>query len=159
MLTLLHSELYGNFYAYRIGRHPHIPEIAQAVETVGDASGAFTFVSHMLPVARGILVTCYIRVPGAQGARAATEQVHRLWQESYSQSPFMRVLGSAEDVQLSAVVGTNRCLLSAAADDYGDRVVVVSAIDNLLKGSAGQALENANLMVGYPRVWGHEGLG
>lgn len=155
-VALLHSEVYSNFHAYRVGRHPHTPEIAQELARVSGRPVPLSFVTHMLPIARGVLATCYFRVAGHKDSHAAAEVVRATLARRYADSPFIHILDSAEDVHLTAVVGTNRCLLSATADPFGNRVVVVVAIDNLLKGGAGQALQNANRMIGYDET---DGLG
>lgn len=153
-VTMLHSEIFANFYAYRVGRHEVAPEIAQELAEMAGGPVDLTFVAHLLPVARGVLATSYLRVPGDAEPAEAAHRVYEALREAYDDEPFVHVLDRAEDVHLRAVTGTNRCLVSATADPFGRRVVVVSTIDNLLKGSAGQAVQNANLMFGLPQTMG-----
>jgi N-acetyl-gamma-glutamyl-phosphate reductase len=150
------SELQDDFRAYRVLRHQHTPEIAQTLARLGTAP-RLTFTPHLLPVRRGILATCYGRLaPGktADDLRAAI--LHK-----YATSSFVDVAGSPDEVRLSAVVGTNRCQLAVAAGgephDPG-RVVVISAIDNLVKGAAGQAVQNLNLCMGWDESEGLDRL-
>lgn len=152
-VSLLHAEMFGNFYAYRVGQHQHTPEIAQELGRAGRPT-ELTFVTHLLPVARGILVTSYFKVTGENDVNTAAAKVHDTLNEHYRGSKFVRVVDSADDVQLGVVIGTNRCVMCVAADPFGKRVVVISVIDNLLKGAAGQALQNANLMFGFPEEMG-----
>jgi N-acetyl-gamma-glutamyl-phosphate reductase len=105
-----------------------------------------------LPIARGIFATVMARL----ARRIAPAELVELVRAEYAGDPTVNVLAQAEDVSLRKVVGTNQVLLGVACDD--DRVVVTAAIDNLLKGAAGQAIENMNLMLGLPRLAGLEHL-
>ncbi len=145
-VPLLHSEIFGDFAAERVGCHRHTPEIVQQLTRCGATGTRLTLVVHTLPVARGILVTTYLDVPGIDDAIEAGRQVRDRLRARYADAPFIRVLEHPRDVHLSAVVGTNRCLIAAVGEPEGGRVVLVSALDNLLKGGAGQALQNANIM-------------
>jgi N-acetyl-gamma-glutamyl-phosphate reductase len=140
------AELDGDFRAYRVLRHQHQPEIAQSL------GRTVTFTPHLLPVRRGILATCYARlVPGASAAG-----LHEAYLHKYASSAFVEVLESPDQVSLKAVVGTNRCQVAVAAD--GEVVVAVSSIDNLVKGAAGQAVQNLNLVMGWPETAGLDTL-
>ncbi|MCB9729968.1 MAG: N-acetyl-gamma-glutamyl-phosphate reductase [Deltaproteobacteria bacterium] len=147
-IPLLYSELFGNFYMDLVGPNRHIPEIDQALRTHGHAAPGITFVAHLLPVPRGIYATIYLRVPGESDARVAAERVASTLATHYEGAPFVQVLERPEEVHLDHVVGTNRCRMAATSDPHGGRVVVVSALDNLVKGGAGQAVQNANRMFG-----------
>lgn len=149
-ISLLFSEIADDIFANKIDRHPHTPEVMEQLAAVGGPDFRFTLVSHMVPVTRGMVATCYLRVPGAGSVDAGADRVRSVLRERYADTPFVRVRDRAEDVHLRDVVGTNRCVLGAAADPHGDRVVVACAIDNMLKGTAGQAIQNANLMFGFP---------
>ena len=149
-ISLLFSEVADDCYANKIDRHPHTPEVLEQLAPLGGPDFRFTLVSHMVPVTRGMVATCYLRVAGAGSVDAGAERVRAVLRGRYGDEPFVRVRDRAEDVHLRDVVGTNRCVLGVAADPYGDRVVVACAIDNLLKGTAGQAMQNANLMFGFP---------
>ncbi|WP_257446474.1 N-acetyl-gamma-glutamyl-phosphate reductase [Archangium lipolyticum] len=147
------SEVDEDFRAYRVLRHQHTPEIAQTLALTAGRKVPLTFTAHLLPLKRGILVTAYARLrPGATAAeaRAALEQ-------AYASTPFVTVESSPDAVGLKAVVGTNRCVVGLAADNTGfdpGRVVVTAAIDNLVKGAAGQAVQNLNLMMGWDETQG-----
>lgn len=147
------SEVDEDFRAYRVLRHQHTPEIAQTLANVAGRTVPLTFTAHLLPLKRGILVTAYGKLrPGATAAqaRAALEQ-------AYAASPFMTVEASPDAVSLKGVVGTNRCAVGVGVDASGydpGRVVVTAAIDNLVKGAAGQAVQNLNLMMGWEETLG-----
>ena len=126
------AELDGDLRAYRLLSHQHTPEIAQALTIP-----TLTFTAHLLPVRRGILATCYARPRGRGFAEAL--------REAYARTPFVEVV-APDEVTLASVVGTNMCRIGVVAND--DVVVILSAIDNLVKGAAGQAVQNLNLMLG-----------
>lgn len=143
------SELDGDFHAYRVLRHQHTPEIERVLGMAGTGEGAVTFTAHLLPTRRGILVTAYGRLcPGKTGADAAAAM-----RTFVAGRPFLRA-AAPDAVRLQSVVGTNRVLLGADAD--AERMVAVgfAAIDNLVKGAAGQAVQNANLMLGLEETAG-----
>jgi N-acetyl-gamma-glutamyl-phosphate reductase len=148
------AEVDEDFYAYKVLRHQHQPEIAQ---TVGRP---VTFTAHLLPVKRGILATCYGQL--AKGRTAA--DLHAAYLHKYANCPFVEILGAPEEVHLKGVTGTNRCQLAVAAtaaqgdDGRGGMVIAIAAIDNLVKGAAGQAIQNLNLMLGWPETAGLDSL-
>ena len=149
------SEVMDDFRAYRVLRHQHAPEMAQALSRAARRDVPVTFTAHLLPLRRGILATCHARLlPGRTASDAAAAFSH-----IYADEPFIEMAGSADDVSLKRVVGTNRCQIgfSAGGPDPG-RVIVISAIDNLLKGAAGQAVQNLNLMLGWPETSGLDTL-
>ena len=131
-----------NFSPYAVGTHRHLAEIQQQAGT-----NRIAFVPHLLPLFRGILTTLY--VTPQQGITA--DAVRNCLFEHYSQEPFVHVYQQGQP-ELAAVQHTNNCHL--AVTDCGSQVVVVSAIDNLLKGASGQALQNMNLMLGLPETAG-----
>ena len=144
------SEVADDFRAYRVLRHQHTPEIERALELGGVPGARVTFTAHLLPVRRGILATAYGRLrPGvSEGDLAAA--VARALAGFAEGRPFIRVVAAPEDVTLKATVGTNRVVLGAKADAGRGVVVSFASLDNLVKGAAGQALQNANLMFGLP---------
>jgi N-acetyl-gamma-glutamyl-phosphate reductase len=149
------TEVMDDFRAYRVLRHQHTPEIVQSLTRAARHEVPVTFTAHLLPLRRGILATCYARLaPGRTASDAAAAFAH-----VYATEPFVEVAASADDVSLKRVVGTNRCQVafSAGGSDPG-RVVVVSAIDNLVKGAAGQAVQNLNLVLGWPETSGLDTL-
>lgn len=151
------TEVMDDFRAYRVLRHQHTPEIAQALSRAAGREVPLTFTAHLLPLRRGILATCYARLARGMTSRDAAAALSHI----YATEPFLDLAAGADDVSLKAVVGTNRCQigLAAAADgpDTG-RAIVISAIDNLVKGAAGQAVQNLNLALGWPETSGLDTL-
>lgn len=147
------AELADDFRAYKVLRHQHTPEIAQTLARAsGGAPAELTFTPHLLPLRRGILATCYARLkPGVSPSSVASA-----YGDAYGREPFVEVAASADAVSLKAVVGTNRCLVGVACS--GRRAVVVSALDNLVKGAAGQAVQNLNLALGWEEASGLDAL-
>jgi N-acetyl-gamma-glutamyl-phosphate reductase len=144
------GELYGDVRAYKVLRHQHGAEIAMALARVApEAAPRVILTTQLLPIARGIFVTLVARL-------AQPTDVPALYKAAYAADPTVVLAGTAEDVTLRKVVGTNQCLLGVTATERD--VVVTAAIDNLLKGAAGQAIENLNLMLGLPRLAGLEHL-
>jgi N-acetyl-gamma-glutamyl-phosphate reductase len=147
------SEVDGDFRAYRVLRHQHTPEIERALDLAGHGAGPVTFTPHLLPTRRGILATIYGRLrPGKTGADAAAAVAAFV-----EGKPFLRAT-KPDGVRLHPVVGTNRVLLGADADPERGVAVCFTAIDNLVKGAAGQAVQNANLMLGLAETTGLDGL-
>jgi N-acetyl-gamma-glutamyl-phosphate reductase len=147
------SELADDFRAYRVLRHQHQPEIERVLALGGAPGAKVTFTPHLLPVRRGILTAAYCRLrPGASGADPA-QAVKQALASFAEGKPFIHLV-SPEEVRLRAVVGTNRVLMGATADAKRGVVVSIAAIDNLVKGAAGQAVQNANMMFGLPETTG-----
>ena len=151
-------EYVGDFKAYNVGAHRHTPEIEQALDdaspNVGnpDARALITFTAHLLPVARGILSTCY----AAPMDEMTTQQAHDILSERYHNEPFVRVLPVGEYPQIKHVNGSNFCDVGTKVDARTGRLIVISAEDNLLKGASGQALQNLNIMFELPETMGLE---
>ena len=146
------SHVDANFKAYGLPRHKHTPEIEQELSALsGSADVRITFIPHLAPMPRGLLATCVADLTSdADPAEAARAM--------YAGEPFVRVLdGSLPETKYT--LGSNRCVLGYARDDRTGRVVAVAALDNLGKGAAGQALQNANLMLGMPEDDGLTGGG
>jgi N-acetyl-gamma-glutamyl-phosphate reductase len=124
-------------------------DLARAVARVAGVTGpSLTFVPHLIPVKRGITETIYVRAARLPSAAA----LHELYAEAYDGEPFVQL--SAEPPRLADVVGTNVCRLFATVDQRAGRIIVISVIDNLMKGAAGQALQNMNVMLGLPETKG-----
>ncbi|MFL5453522.1 MAG: N-acetyl-gamma-glutamyl-phosphate reductase [Myxococcales bacterium] len=145
-------EVMDDFRAYRVLRHQHTPEIGQALSGAAGAPVDVTFTPHLLPLRRGILATSYLRL----GDGASAKDAAAAWMHDYASEPFLRIAASPDEVALKSVVGTNLCQMGLAAK--GSRLVVISAIDNLVKGAAGQAIQNLNLLLGWPETAGLDGL-
>ena len=140
-------EVNENFRAYGLFTHRHTPEVS---EHLGLASNEFVFTTHLLPVDRGILSTLYVWL---QPARKA-EEVEALFRKFYAGRAMMRILPAGTLPELQHVAHTNFCDIGFALDASGERLVVVSCLDNLGKGAAGQAVQNLNGMRGYPETAG-----
>lgn len=140
--TTHHPVRHANMFAYRPFKHQHEPEIQQAL----GIQQSLNFVPHSLPVSRGILVTAFVDAPSL-----TAQEVNARFGQLASTSPFVRFLGSGT-VELENVVGSNFCDISVAAN--GHSFVIHAAIDNLIKGMAGQAIQNMNLMCGLPETTG-----
>ncbi len=148
------SELDGDFRAYKVLKHQHTPEIERTLALAGAGELRVTFTPYYLPVRRGILATVYGRLqPGKTGADAAAAV-----EAFVAHQPFLRAT-KPEGVRLHAIVGTNRVLMAADADPDRGVAIAFAAIDNLVKGAAGQAVQNANLMFGLPETAGLDLLG
>ena len=141
-LNLLASEVMGDVTPYKVGAHQHVPEILQAA---GATSLALT--PLLAPMPRGILATVTARPAGNGDARAALV-------EAYADEPFVHVLPDGQQPHTAATCGSNSAHLQLTTDTSSGRVIVTSAIDNLGKGAAGQAVQNANLILGLPETAG-----
>ncbi|MGA7743568.1 MAG: N-acetyl-gamma-glutamyl-phosphate reductase [Polyangia bacterium] len=147
------SEVADDVHAYRIFRHQHAPEIEMALALSGTPNLRVTFMPHLLPVRRGILATAYGRLRHGTGGSDPAGGVRKALDDFAEERPFVHVV-NPDEVRLQAAVGTNRVVLGASADARLGMVVSFAAIDNLLKGAAGQAVQNANLMFGFPETAG-----
>jgi N-acetyl-gamma-glutamyl-phosphate reductase len=114
-----------------------------------------TFAPHLFPLNRGLLETIYVRLKGSAGLEAVEEA----YREDYDDEPFVKVAPTGVFPGIQDVAGTNLCRLGFAEDRQGGRIVLVSVIDNLVKGASGQAVQNLNLMFGLPETMGLEGPG
>ena len=136
------SECHGNLSAYGVFGHRHGVEIEQGVAAASEASHALTFVPHLVPLDRGLLSTIYLRVaPGT-----TEEMLGEVFERAYADAPFVRLVGSSLP-EIKHVAHTNFCDIGWRVDPSG-RAVLVSVIDNLLKGASGQAVQNMNVMLG-----------
>ncbi|GGJ03198.1 N-acetyl-gamma-glutamyl-phosphate reductase [Alicyclobacillus cellulosilyticus] len=141
------GELADNFYAYRVGRHQHTPEIEQQLARTGGGQRVL-LTTHLIPAVRGIYATCYI--PLARPVPLAEAFEH--YRSVYAGEPFMHVHPPGQVPEMKHVRASNRCHLGLAADGRSQVLIVMSVIDNLQKGAAGQALQNFNLMHGFPET-------
>ncbi len=138
------------FSPYKIAQHRHTPEIEQTLSGLAGEPVRITFVPHLLPVNRGIVSTVY-----ADSRRKVTaEELYRLYRESYQNEPFVRVLPEGTVANLGRVKYANYCDLSLHTDPRTGRIILVSAIDNMVKGAAGQAIQNMNLWYGLDETTG-----
>ena len=145
--NLLHAELSEGFHAYAVGgKHRHLAEFDQEFSRLAGRPVSVQFTPHLLPANRGILATVYV-----QGDANA---IYKTLQNTYENEPFVQVLPMGEHPSTRHVRGSNFCHIGVVADRVAGRVVVIAALDNLTKGSAGQALQNANLMLGCAETAG-----
>ncbi len=146
----LFAEVNENFRAYKVGNHRHTPEIEQEVGAALGRDVAVMFVPHLLPVTRGILTSIFMR------PRSGTTEtdVRAAFEASFAKSRFVRLLKPGELPELKNVRATNFCEIVFVLDRRSDTLLVITAIDNLGKGAAGQAIQNMNLMLGYDEAAG-----
>ena len=148
----LYCEVTDGFRAYKVAEHRHTPEIEQELSKLAGKPVVVSFTPHLVPMSRGILSTIY-----AKATKALSQaELDGLYQEHYKSEPFVRVLPSGSLPATQYVRGSNYCDLAARFDKRTGRVVVLSAIDNLVKGAAGQAVQNMNLICGLPEGQGLE---
>jgi len=149
-LAFHYPECNENFKAYNIGIHRHTPEIEQELSKLAGKKITVSFTPHLVPMTRGILSTIY-----ASAAKPySTEELLELYKEFYSDEYFIRIHPPGQYPQTKWVYGSNFCDIGLQVDPRTDRVVVVSAIDNLVKGASGQAIQNMNAMFGLPETTG-----
>jgi N-acetyl-gamma-glutamyl-phosphate reductase len=148
---LLASELLGSAHAYQVGGvHRHTPEIRQNLELAGGVGVSVSFTPVLVPMSRGILATSTAKlVPGTTAA-----QVRDAWEAAYADEPFVHVLPDGQFPRTADTLGANTCLIGLAVDEAAGRVVVISALDNLVKGTAGAAIQSANIALGFPETTG-----
>ena len=150
--AMLFSEVSEGFHAYGVGHHRHMAELDQEFSLAAGREVVVTFTPHLVPMNRGILSTIYVR--GKRGRTA--EDLHAILLKYYAKEPFVHVLPFGETPQTRHVRGSNMTFIGVAKDRIDGRAIVVSALDNLVKGASGQAIQNMNLMLGYPETMGLE---
>ncbi|WP_349898278.1 N-acetyl-gamma-glutamyl-phosphate reductase [Parafrigoribacterium soli] len=149
--SLLASEILGSASAYAVGGiHRHVPEIRQNLSAAGGANVSISFTPVLVPTSRGILATSTARL--VDGATAS--QVRSAWEEAYGDETFVHLLPEGEFPKSGDVTGANIALVGLAVDEASGRVVTITAIDNLVKGTAGAAVQSANLALGLPETLG-----
>jgi N-acetyl-gamma-glutamyl-phosphate reductase len=144
----LHAETSEGFHAYSVARHRHLGEFDQEFSRAAGRKVEITFTPHLAPMNRGILATVYVR--------GEAEAIHRSLSEAYSSEPFLIVLPFGEAPATRHVRGSNYVHIGVIGDRRPGRAMVFAALDNLAKGSSGQAIQNANLMLGLPETMGLE---
>ncbi len=151
-LTTHYSETNEDVSAYALGGHRHLPEIVQELTLLNQGPPlSITFVPHLIPMTRGILTTAY----GALAQSKTTEEeLLNLYRRFYKDAPFVRVVTAPPHTKHT--LGSNYCHIHPAIDHRTGRLIVISVIDNLVKGAAGQAVQNMNLMLGLPETTGLE---
>jgi N-acetyl-gamma-glutamyl-phosphate reductase len=139
----LFAEAADNFKAYAVGGHRHWPEIKQGLDVFSGKSVGFTFVPHLIPLIRGIHATLYAHI-------RADVDLQALYEERYADEAFVDVMPAGAHPETRSVRGANICRLAVHRPQGGDTVVVLSVIDNLVKGAAGQAVQNMNILFDLP---------
>jgi N-acetyl-gamma-glutamyl-phosphate reductase len=143
------SEVSESLRAYNVFKHRHTPEIAAGLG-LENRSDRLTFTPHLLPINRGILSTVYVRL----NAGVKRSDVFGVWREKFATSPLVRIFDSAQLPEIKFVASTAYCDIGAAVDESTGQAVIIGAIDNLMKGAASQALQNANLALGFDECAG-----
>ncbi|MCM3726375.1 N-acetyl-gamma-glutamyl-phosphate reductase [Neobacillus cucumis] len=144
-LTSHYSEINENIKAYKLGKHQHIPEIEQVLSDESGNPITVTFTTHLVPMTRGIMCTMYVNLK----EKISTKKVIDLYKQFYQESHFIRVRQEGNIPATKEVMGSNFCDIGLHVDERTNRLTVISVIDNLVKGAAGQAIQNANLMNGW----------
>lgn len=149
-LTTHYCEVNDSFSAYKIGNHRHTPEINEKLSQFSNSSVSITFTPHLLPLTRGMLSTIYVNL----NKNTKRADIERVYDQYYKDTPFVRVLNKNQFPAISHVNGTNYCDFGFHVDEGSGQLIIISAIDNLLKGAAGQAVQNMNLMFGVKETAG-----
>ena len=148
----LFTEVSEGIHAYGIAGHRHAPEIEQGLSEIAGRPVTVNFTPHLIPMSRGILSTMYVRLANGAGA----DDLRRTLQERYDGEPFVRILPAGAAPATRHVRGSNHCLIGVFADRVPGRAILLSAIDNLVKGASGQAVQNMNLVAGFKETAGLE---
>jgi N-acetyl-gamma-glutamyl-phosphate reductase len=153
--TSLYCEANEGLNPYAAGRHRHQPEMEQELAAAGAGPVRLTFVPHLVPLSRGMESTIYLAPPEG----VDTGRILAALREAYDGEPFVKILPAGRLPAVQDVAGTNLCRIGCTDDPHGGRVIIASVIDNLVKGAAGQALQNMNLMLGAPETAGLDAPG
>jgi N-acetyl-gamma-glutamyl-phosphate reductase len=146
---MLFSEVSEGFHAYGVGHHRHMAELDQEFSKVTGRKVVVTFTPHLVPMNRGILSTIYVR-----DQKASPEDMHAVLAKAYANEPFVHVLPFGKLPQTRHVRGSNMTFIGVTNDRIPGRAIIVSALDNLTKGASGQAVQNMNVMLGFPEATG-----
>jgi len=144
-LTSHYSEINENLKAYKLGAHQHIPEIEQVLSDESGNPLTISFTTHLVPMTRGIMCTMYVNLK----EKISTKKVIDLYKHFYQESHFIRVRPEGNIPTTKEVSGSNYCDIGLHVDERTNRLTIISVIDNLVKGAAGQAIQNVNLMNGW----------
>jgi len=149
----LYCEVNEGFKAYGVGGvHRHIPEIEQEISLLAGEKIAIAFTPHLVPMDRGILSTIY----AAPASAVTAQELHKLYEKHYDGEAFVRILRQGEFPSTAFVRGSNFCDIGVTVDKRTGRIIIVSALDNLVKGASGQAVQNMNIICGFPETLGLE---
>lgn len=145
-----YAEINENLKAYKINKHQHIPEIEQVLTDVAGQPVMVTFTTHLTPMTRGIMSTMYATLTGSH----TNEELVELYRQHYEGRRFVRIRPEGQWPSTKEVYGSNYCDIGFAVDERTNRVTIISVIDNVVKGAAGQAIQNLNLMMGWDETLG-----
>ncbi len=145
-------EVNENINAYKVTGHRHLPEMEQELGKIAGEKVKLIFIPHLIPVNRGILSTCYADLVES----LTTEDLLGIYAEFYQREPFVEILPAGSFPHTKEVLWSNRCRIGLNVDKRSSKVIVISAIDNLVKGASGQAIQNMNLMCGFEEKMGLE---
>ncbi len=149
-LTTHFCEVNESFKAYKVGSHRHTPEMDEKLSLAAGKPVRITFVPHLLPISRGMETTIYADL----AREVAPDEIYRCLRDFYSGRPFIRITKDGRPPDTLHVKGTNYCDIGFVIEKTGRRVILMSAIDNLVKGASGQAVQNMNLMLGLDETRG-----
>jgi N-acetyl-gamma-glutamyl-phosphate reductase len=153
--TVHYAHTEGSVRPYKVGSHQHTPEIELALDRASGLATSVTFVPHLVPAVRGVLVTCYARTTSSLDV----DDLHAALAAAYDVAPFVRVLPPGDMPDAKRVSGANVCEIGVGLDARTGTAVVAAAVDNLVKGAAGQAIQNMNLMCGFEETAGLPTIG
>ena len=145
-----HKNLYKSTYAYGIKNHRHLCEIDQEISKLTKKKVKLTFTPHLLPTFRGILTTIYLKPK----KKISALQIRNTLSKYFSKSKFVKVLNLNTQLGSGQVINTNNCEISVCESRYKDKIIILSAIDNLVKGASGQAIQNMNLLYKFSEETG-----
>ncbi|MGL5150637.1 MAG: N-acetyl-gamma-glutamyl-phosphate reductase [Clostridium sp.] len=143
-------ELNDTFAPYKVGAHRHTPEIEEILSTMGDEKATITFTPHLLPINRGIISTIYCKKQDSVNI----EDIYTLYKDFYKNEPFVQVLPLGDVASTKNVRYTNNCQISLHENHRKDEIIIISTIDNMIKGAAGQAIHNMNIRLGFNETEG-----
>ncbi|MBI4685943.1 MAG: N-acetyl-gamma-glutamyl-phosphate reductase [Nitrospirae bacterium] len=147
-MAFSYCEVNEGFKAYSVGTHRHTPEIEQELSAINNKNIKVDFTPHLAPYDRGILTTAYAKMK----SNADTKKVFALYKKAYANEPFIRVLGEGRFPNVKNVRGTNLCDIGLTVNQRTGTLIIVTAIDNLIKGASGQAVHNMNIMMGFKEI-------
>jgi N-acetyl-gamma-glutamyl-phosphate reductase len=153
---MLFSEVSEGFHAYGVGHHRHMAELDQEFGKAAGRPVTVTFTPHLVPMNRGILSTIYVRAAKGAATEDVAQALHAILDKTYAGEPFVHVLPFGQMPHTRHVRGSNMTFIGVAKDRIEGRAIVIAALDNLVKGASGQAIQNANLLLGFPETMGLE---
>ncbi len=154
-MTTNYSEVNESIAAYSLGGHRHLPEMQQELGSLNSGIPlSITFVPHLIPITRGILSSCYAKLKN--GISLEEDDIQRMYSDFYKEAPFVKIVGKPP--RTKHVWGSNYCLIYVTVDKRTSTLIIICCIDNLVKGGAGQAVQNMNLMFNYSETTGLEAL-